>query len=138
MSAIQPPLLLALDFGGTKLTAAVRLGGQEWLAHRRVFSPPDADRDYEYETMLALARTLIEQAGQQPATCGVSFGGPVYAPTGLVRLSPHVPGWENTPLADWLQAGLGVPVGVDNDANVAALGEFRFGAGQGFIEICCT
>jgi len=59
----------------------------------------------------------------------VSFGGPVNASTGHVR-SHHVPGWENTPYAP-LEADFGVPVSVDNDANVAALGH-RFGAGQGY------
>jgi glucokinase len=132
MSLTSSPLLLALDFGGTKLTAAAAHPGQQtWLVHRRVFSPPGVDGRYEYDTMLGLAHDLIEAMGQSPAAIGVSFGGPVYAPEGLVRLSYHVPGWENTPLADWLQAELNAPVAVDNDANMAALGEFRFGAGQG-------
>jgi glucokinase len=101
------------------------------LAHRRVFQPPGSDGRYEYDTMLDLADDLIEEIGQAAAAVGVSFGGPVYAPDGLVRRSFHTPGWENTPLADWLQAEFNVPVAVDNDANAAALGEFRFGAGQG-------
>ncbi len=132
MTGRSPKLLLALDFGGTKLTAAVAMPGQRsWLAHRRSFSPPGVDRQYEYGAMLDLARTLLAETGQSIAAIGVSFGGPVYAPAGLARLSHHVPGWENTPLADWLQADFKVPAAVDNDANVAALGEFRFGAGQG-------
>jgi glucokinase len=127
-----PPLLLALDFGGTKLTAAITQPGQRnWLVHRRVFSPPGVDGRYEYDAMLGLAHDLIEEVGRPPVAIGVSFGGPVYGPQGLVRLSYHTPGWENTPLADWLQAELNAPAAVDNDANVAALGEFRFGAGQG-------
>lgn len=126
------PLLLALDFGGTKLTAAiVYLGQRTWLAHRRSFSPPGSDGRYEYDTMFDMAQDLIESEGRSPAAIGVSFGGPVYAPAGLVKLSRHVPGWENTPLADWLRDEFNVPVAVDNDANAAALGEFRFGAGQG-------
>jgi glucokinase len=131
MTAAQPPLLLALDFGGTKLTAGtVRSGQRTWLGHRRTFSPADADQTYEYAAMVDLARELISDTGQHPAAVGVSFGGPVYPPEGLVRLSHHVAGWENVPLADWLQAAFNVPVAVDNDANVAALGEFRLGAGQ--------
>jgi glucokinase len=130
--AAAAPLVLALDFGGTKLTAAtLRLGQPDWLAQRRVFTPAGTDQAYEVQIMLGLARDLIEQAGQEPAACGVSFGGPVDASRGLVRLSPHVPGWANVPLADWLGSALNVPVAVDNDANAAALGEFRFGAGQG-------
>lgn len=131
MTASNPSLLLALDFGGTKLTAAVLERGQwSWLAHRRHFSPPGADRDYEYPAMLELAYELLAELDRQPAAIGVSFGGPVYAPEGLVRLSHHVAGWEATPLAAWLQGEFGVPVAVDNDANVAALGEYRFGAGR--------
>ncbi|HEX7593952.1 MAG TPA: ROK family protein, partial [Anaerolineae bacterium] len=44
-------------------------------------------------------------------------------------LSHHVAGWEDTPLCDQLQAAFGAPVSIDNDANVAALGEYEFGAG---------
>jgi glucokinase len=127
---------LALDFGGTKLSAATTFLGQPtWAVHKRHFSPADADGPYEYQKMLELAQAVMAELDQQPAAIGVSFGGPVYAPDGLVRLSHHVPGWENTPLADRLQDQFGVPVAVDNDANVAALGEFRYGAGQGCLNL---
>ena len=153
-------LILALDFGGTKLTAAL-FGTEEshaenprdaksakedpswrpWRSLREVLpssslldlrretTPDDANAAYEQAAMLALARTLL--AGRAPAAVGVSFGGPVDYRAGLVRRSDHVPGWENTPLRDLLAAAFGCPVAVDNDANVAALGEHRFGAGRG-------
>lgn len=124
------PRILALDFGGTKLSAAMTLAGsQTWLAHRRVFTPADANGPFEYRTMLDMAHELIIEMGH-PAAIGVSFGGPVDASRGLVRLSHHVSGWENTPLAEKLHAAFGVPVAVENDANVAALGEYQFGAGK--------
>ncbi len=123
-------LWLALDFGGTKHTAAVlKRGSRKWRALQRTFSPPDADADYDIQAMLALAEDVL--AGDTPDAIGVSFGGPVDATTGTVRLSHHVPGWENTPLREILEAKFGVPASVDNDANVAALGEYRFGAGRG-------
>lgn len=123
-------LILALDFGGTKNSAALtRSGAREWLALQRQFSPPDADADYDYATMLALARELL--GGHRPAAVGVSFGGPVRASDGVVVLSHHVPGWERVSLREKLMRDLGAPVEVDNDANVAALGEARFGAGAG-------
>ena len=81
--------------------------------------------------MLRMARGLLTQVPGRLVAVGVSFGGPVDAARGLVRLSHHVPGWEENPLADRLRAELGAPAAVDNDANVAALGEWRFGAGQG-------
>lgn len=123
--------LIALDFGGTKLAAAaIALGERKWLKHRRTLSPPNADASTDLGIMRSLIQDLLD--GEKPAAIGISFGGPVDATTGTVRLSHHVPGWENTPLRDLLQEEFGVPVSVDNDANVAALGEHRFGAGQGY------
>ena len=132
MSAATHQLLLALDYGGTKHTAALLVPGERaWLAHGRVYAPPGADGAWDQAAMLSLARELLAQHPGRLIAIGVSFGGPVDAGRGVVRLSHHVPGWEETPLRDRLQAELGAPVAVDNDANVAALGEWRFGAGQG-------
>jgi glucokinase len=125
-------LLLALDYGGTKHAAAVlRVGEQAWAAQSRVQCPTGADAAWDQTIVLRMARELLSQARGRLAAVGVSFGGPVDASRGLVRLSHHVPGWEDVPLADRLAAEFGVPASVDNDANVAALGEWRFGAGQG-------
>lgn len=124
-------MLLALDFGGTKLTAALMAAGeQKWRARAQVFSPPGSDARRDRETLLRLASDLLDEARVRPAAVGVSFGGPVDAARGLVLLSHHVPGWKNFPLRDWLQEQFGAPAAVDNDANAGALGEWRFGAGQ--------
>ncbi|WP_298918444.1 ROK family protein [uncultured Nostoc sp.] len=124
-------LILALDFGGTKLAAAlVNIGSRKWLRYERHLSPANANASTDLEIMRSLIYSLLEDT--KPAAIGVSFGGPVDASTGTVRLSHHVVGWENIPLKALLEEEFGVPVGVDNDANVAALGEHRFGAGQGY------
>ena len=141
--------ILALDFGGTKLSAALfsaqnstqrksslassHLSVFALNSSRRVVTPADADAAYELAAMTALARALLD--GRAPAAVGVSFGGPVDYATGVVRLSHHVRGWESLPLGDRLAAEFGCPVAVDNDANVAALGEHRFGAGQGVADM---
>lgn len=127
-------ILLALDYGGTKLSAAIAgLGERTWRALERVPSPVDNDAHYDQTTMMAMAQRLL--AGRTPAAIGVSFGGPVDARRGRVILSHHVPGWEDTPLREQLQAAFGAPASVDNDANVAALGEYRFGAGRGCASV---
>ena len=123
-------IFLALDFGGTKLTAATRRGAEPaWLAHARRASPVGGSAADDWRLMGALADEVL--AGEQPAGIGVSFGGPVDFRSGLVVLSHHVPGWERTPLAQRLAARYGAPALVDNDANAAALGEQRLGAGRG-------
>jgi glucokinase len=136
-------LLLALDFGGTKLTAALAASGERrWRAHRIIPSPAGSNAQSDLEIMMGLARDLLASPPVPPnsggeakaplAAVGVSFGGPVDAARGLVLLSHHVPGWEEMPLQEWLEGRLGVPTAVDNDANAGALGEHRFGAGQGY------
>jgi glucokinase len=122
-------ILLALDYGGTKLSAAVTGRGEnQWHNLVRLQSPPGKNARYDIEVMNALARQLL--GDQKPAAIGVSFGGPVDAKRGRVILSHHIPGWEDVPLRDQLQATFGVPTSVDNDANVAALGEYHRGAGM--------
>lgn len=123
-------IFLALDYGGTKLSAAIaRRGESEWLAIDRHISRREKDACYEQTEMLALAHKLL--GDRKPAAIGVSFGGPVDAARGRVILSHHVSGWDDTPLRDLLQAEFGAPTSIDNDANVAALSEYTFGAGQG-------
>lgn len=123
-------LILALDFGGTKLAAAtVKVGERQWTQTKRVLSPPNAGASVDLQIMRAIATKVLQ--GQKPAAIGVSFGGPVDATTGVVRLSHHVPGWENTPLQQMLEEEYQAPTRIDNDANIAAIGEHRFGAGQG-------
>jgi glucokinase len=133
-------VILALDFGGTKLSAAVipltaaaKSAPSAWLAHRRVFSPPGSSAGSDLQTIKAVGQALLN--GAQPAAVGVSFGGPVDFPTGTVRLSHHVPGWKNVPLGARFAEVFGAPVAVDNDANVAALGEYHYGAGRGVADM---
>lgn len=126
--------LLALDIGGTKISAAIL----EWPPEpvqtltfqklERVYSSPGADAKSDLRTILGVSQTIL--TAHKPLTIGVSFGGPVDWTTNTVRLSHHIPGWENIRLGDLLEAELGAPVSVDNDANAAALGEYRFGAAK--------
>lgn len=132
-------LIVALDFGGTKLSAALttlanlKSTAPTWRDRQRHFSPPDADAQYEIRTMLAMSKALL--AGKRPIAVGVSFGGPLDFESGTVRLSHHVSGWENMPLKEIVQAEFGAPALVDNDANAAALGEHRFGSGRGYNDL---
>jgi predicted NBD/HSP70 family sugar kinase len=92
---------------------------------------------------LPAARRLIEQtlaaAGLTHSTligAGVSLPGPVRHHPDAVQPSPILPGWPGV-TGDDFEAALGVPVSIDNDANLAALGEHVWGAGQG-CDDCVT
>jgi glucokinase len=131
--------VLALDFGGTKLSAGVvdtavyHLHDLTWQAHKRVYSPAHGDAHNDWQTMVALGQELL--AGETATAVGVSFGGPVDHKSGMVYLSHHVAGWEGTPLQRLLQTHFQTHIRIDNDANSAALGEWRFGAGQGVADL---
>jgi glucokinase len=62
---------------------------------------------------------------------GYGTPGPMSHEEGIVYASPNLPGWENIPLRAKFSAATGLPVTLDNDANVAAYGEFIAGAGKG-------
>ena len=65
------------------------------------------------------------------AALGVSSPGPLSVREGRVIETPNLEGWRDVPIVAHLSEALGVPVRLDNDANAAALAEWRFGAGQG-------
>ena len=75
----------------------------------------------------------------KPSAISVGYGGPVDWSSGRICNSFQIKGWDDFPLRDWLAKVSGLPVYVDNDANVAALGEARFGAGRGYDPVFyCT
>ena len=124
-------LVLGLDFGGTKLAAGLvdPEGGTLRAALKR--PTPEGGAVESLEAMLALARELLAAAPGPVAGVGINFGGPVDAAAGVVRLSHQVAGWEGVPLAARVEAALGLPAALENDANGQALAEQRYGAGRG-------
>lgn len=123
---------LAIDVGGTKFSMAVFSGGQ---MIRRVSEPTDraGGRDWMLNRIVTLARAWQSDPGFQ--VCGVGFGGPVIFNDQRIALSTHVGGWSDYALPLFLKHELGIPVIMDNDANVGALGEGRHGAGRGALPL---
>jgi glucokinase len=119
---------LGIEIGGTKLQI-VAGDDSARISHRHRFAVNKkegaAGIRREIEKVL---KQLVPQT--KPAAIGVGFGGPVDWQTGQICCSHHVEGWSEFPLGDWLQSIAKVPVRVDNDANVAALGEALHGAGR--------
>ena len=69
---------------------------------------------------------------------GVGFGGPVDWQSGRICCSHHVNGWNDVDLRSWLEDLISAPVAVDNDTNLGALAEARYGAGCGFNPVFYT
>ncbi len=122
-------IVLALDFGGTKLAAGlVDVESGKLLEAAHIPTQAAAGATQVVADMIDLAQSL---AGIAPlAGIGVSFGGHVRR--GELLRSLHVEGWPRYPLREQLREQFAVDtVEIANDANAIALGEWCFGAGKG-------
>ncbi len=123
--------LIAVDLGGTSIRAA-RFGpsGPPALAHVKI--PTLASEGPEAVIgRIVDAIHQVAPAGAADLRVGIGAPGPLDPRRGVILEAPNLPGWVNLPLRDILQDRLGCPVAVGNDANLAALAEWRFGAGRG-------
>jgi glucokinase len=123
-----------IDLGGTKLRIAlVEQSGGLLLAETwptAVASGPDGVIAQMAAGVATLAQRAVLPSGAI-AAAGAGVPGPLNTATGVTSTLPNLPGWEDYPVRARLREVLGVPVALGNDANVAALGEHRFGAGRG-------
>lgn len=132
------PCVLGIDIGGTKLAVGVFTPEGAKLAAARLPTQVGDGPDRVIRRLVGLCRRVVEEAGvpwSAVVAAGVGCGGPLDTVRGLVQNPPNLPGWTDLPLVRLLQEDLGVRVILDNDANAAALGEYRFGAGRGVADL---
>jgi len=125
--------VLAIDIGGTKLAAGVVDTDGRMLSRGEVPTLATEGLEPVLGRIVGLGRELLsrpEIAGVRVQRIGVGCAGPVDIKAGLVFRPPNLPGWTQVPLTDHIQRSLGLPTVLENDANAAALGEFRYGAGK--------
>jgi glucokinase len=119
---------VAVDIGGTHIRAAAfETDNTTPLTHERTRSygkkPGTFDRLVE-----AIEKAWPE--GRDVKAISMASPGPLDPNTGVVLATPNIPEWVNFPLTDKLTERFDVPAYLDNDANLAALGEWKFGAGR--------
>lgn len=126
--------ILGIDVGGTKLAIGVATPAGRVLASVREPSHIEDGPDAMIDRMIDLARGVVADAGLRTdalGAIGIGCGGPLDPWRGVIRNALNMPGWIDIPLVTRIESVLGRPTFVDNDANAAALGEHRFGAGRG-------
>lgn len=125
-------VIVALDIGGTQLRVAVYpSNGIIPITIQRT-----ATRGLEegvFERLTALIDTVWPK--EPVDAISVAAPGPLNPYTGTIISTPNIPAWTNYPLAELLSKQYKVPAYLGNDANLAALGEWKYGAGQGHHDV---
>jgi glucokinase len=117
---------IGVDLGGTKILAGiVSPDGSIVRRHERA-TPQDSQEHVLAELEAAVAELLDESI----EAVGFGVPSPIDQVRGVVVRCVNVP-LEDAPLRDRMHERFGIPVGLDNDANAAAIGEWRAGAGRG-------
>jgi glucokinase-like ROK family protein len=125
--------VLGIGVGATHLIALVTdLDAQVAAEIERPFSAA-AGPDTGLPAIEEIGRDVLTQArvdSSQLIGAGVGVPGPLDYRRGTIVAPPIMPGWHETPVRDRLRETFGTPVYLNNDANLGALGESHYGAGQ--------
>jgi glucokinase len=127
----ETDIVAGVDLGGTHVSAAVAGASGELIA--QVGEP--VDRHAGPELILSQVATLVQRlvAGQAGRLARLAIGCPgiISADTGVVLGAANLDGWRRVPVRDRLESALSVPVRLENDVNLGALGEGWRGAARG-------
>jgi glucokinase len=129
---MKQPSAIGIDVGGTKIALGrVRDDGIIIRSCSIETKGPDGFDGAMARLMQAIAEMSSEDAGLE-AACGIGIGcpGPLNPRAGTIHNPYTLPEWEDRNIVQPLAERFGVPVGLENDADVAALAEERFGAGR--------
>ncbi|MEX0788870.1 MAG: ROK family protein [Anaerolineales bacterium] len=127
--------VVGVDVGGTQLRAALFADGDPApIRHAETLTQ---GQDGPEAVLLRLTH-LISQVVPDPAAgvrIGIGAPGPIDTHRGVILKAPNLPGWVDVPLAAHIAEAFHCPVVVENDANLAALGEWVHGAGVGSLDM---
>ncbi|MGA5046580.1 ROK family transcriptional regulator [Streptomyces arboris] len=131
-------IVIGVDFGHTHLRVAVGNLAHQVLAEESEPLDVDASSAEGFDRAEVLVKRLIEATGIGPdKVIGVGLGvpGPIDVESGTLGSTSILPGWTGINPSEELSGRLGVPVYVDNDANLGALGELVWGSGRGVKDL---
>ncbi len=122
---------VGIDVGGTYIKGGVVRDDGTVLAEKNKKTNGNQGPDAVLESIVRLVQELISESEAPVQGVGVGVPGQIDVARGMVREAPNLPALRNIPVQQALGKRLDLPVRLDNDANVAALGEHAWGAGQG-------
>lgn len=119
---------IGVDIGGTKILAGIVNEAGEVVSTARRPTPRNDANDV-LVLVAEVVNELVEGTDEQLVGVGLGVAGLVDAERSRVYFAPNLK-WSQVPVRALLEAATGLPVVVENDGNVAAWGEYRFGAGR--------
>ncbi|SFE88762.1 ROK family protein (putative glucokinase) [Actinacidiphila alni] len=131
-------IVVGVDFGHSHLRVAVGNLAHQVLAEQSEPIDVDASASQGFDRAEQLVARLVESTGIHPdKVLGVGLGvpGPIDVESGALGSTAILPGWSGINPRQELSDRLGVPVQVDNDANLGALGELVWGGGRGVKDL---
>jgi glucokinase len=126
--------VLGIDIGGTNLRVALADLSGKILIRTSSTTTNVRDPHFVVANICECADQLLQEVGltrKAIAAIGVGAPGVTNAETGVVIATSYLMGWRDIPLKSMLEDTMGIPAAVDNDVNLAALGESFFGAASG-------
>ena len=127
--------VIGIDVGGTNVKLGLFDGGMQLVSELKYLTDKDATATELMNYLSQQVCALLEKAGlslRNVKGVGAAFPSSVDFRRGVTLESINIVSLNEQPVRDLLEKRLEVPVFVDNDANVAALAEHRFGAGRGY------
>jgi len=123
-------VVLALDIGGTKTTAAIGTVDGEILSQETVDTRAKEGFERAWEVIADLTGRVLAQNNEQISSIAVSIGGPVDASAGMILSPPNLPGWDEIPLKKLLEEKFNLSTEIEHDAKAGALAENYFGVAK--------
>jgi len=125
--------MITVDIGGTSMRAAAYPSNSiNHLSHNKIST--ENSKSNVFENLVGLIRSVWPD-NADVAAISVACAGPLDPKTGFIFDAPNIPGWKDFPLGDKLREVFPIPVIIGNDANLAAVGEWKYGAGVGHSDL---
>ena len=135
---VMPTYAIGVDLGGTNLRISAVDSGGDLLQKITAGAQVAKGRDFVVREMSEAIRQLSAKFSSlgKPEGIGIGVPGIIDMDAGIVRKSPNLPDWIDYPVREEIERLLGTRVVLENDANVAALGEKWLGAGREVDSLC--
>jgi glucokinase len=126
---------IAVDLGGTNIRAAHYKSNGELIARAKRSTHAKDGNEIVLDRVIEMIREVMPPIASEAKVIAIGAPGPLNPFSGIVLRAPNLPGWVDFPLREIIEERLKIRCVIGNDANLAAMGEWKFGAGRGHADV---